>query len=377
VVIPKKEEYMAEKISEVINDLKSNKDRIYEYDEAKTKQAIIMRILSSLNWNTFDVEEVYPEYSIGNGRVDYSLRIGNANKVFLEAKKAGEELEKESHQEQLLSYSFQQGIKLAILTNGLIWWFYLPLTEGSWEQRKFYSIDVLQQENENIVTKFSDFLLKTNIASGKANENAELVHIDQQKQKVLLKTIPEAWNKIVSEPNDLLVELVNEITEGICGFKAENDMIEQFLLEHKEYFIIKHDNLLQTKKKLPKTLKLLPQNLLPISGNYRSKKILAFYFLKSRYEVDSWKGLLIKLCDIINQRHTNEFNKVFQLKGKKRTYFTNDAKELRKSEKINDTNVFVETNQSAFSVTQLCQQIIALFGYSDNDLLIELMPEQT
>lgn len=58
-----------------------------------------------------------PEYTVANKRVDYALRVDNHNKAFIELKKIGTDLEQ--HQEQLLNYSFQEGLRLAILTNGI------------------------------------------------------------------------------------------------------------------------------------------------------------------------------------------------------------------------------------------------------------------
>jgi len=86
-----------------IDSLKADR-RILFFDEAATKAAVVVKLLSLLGWDIFDVDEVTPEYSVAARRVDYSLRIGNVNKVFVEVKRTGEELE--NNQEQLLSYSF-------------------------------------------------------------------------------------------------------------------------------------------------------------------------------------------------------------------------------------------------------------------------------
>jgi hypothetical protein len=51
-------------------------------------------------------------------------------------------------------------VGLAILTNGISWYFYLPLQEGSYEQRNFYTIEIYDQESEEIVKKFEEFLSK-------------------------------------------------------------------------------------------------------------------------------------------------------------------------------------------------------------------------
>jgi len=59
------------------------------------------------------------------------VALGSQNKAFIEVEQTGTDLEQ--HQEQLLNYSFQEGVKLASLTNGVAWRFYLPLHEGSGE----------------------------------------------------------------------------------------------------------------------------------------------------------------------------------------------------------------------------------------------------
>ncbi|GAI49706.1 unnamed protein product, partial [marine sediment metagenome] len=196
------------------------------FDEAATKQAVILRILSLVGWDAYDIDEVKPEYPVGNSKVDYSLRYSNTNKVFIEVKRVGEELEK--HQEQLLNYSFKEGVQLPILTNGVAWWFYLPLHEGSWEQRKFYTIEIYDQAPEEIVNRLVDYLSKENVVTGVAVQTAESIYRSRQKDNLIVDTIPKAWNRIISEPDELLIELIAEHTEKLCGYKPENSRIENF-----------------------------------------------------------------------------------------------------------------------------------------------------
>ena len=79
----------------------------------------MLRLLSLAGWDTFDISQVVPEYTVGTRRVDYALRPGSPNTVFIEVKRPGENLER--HQQQLLEYCFQEGVKLAVLTNGRTW----------------------------------------------------------------------------------------------------------------------------------------------------------------------------------------------------------------------------------------------------------------
>jgi predicted type IV restriction endonuclease len=355
---------MGDQLISFIESLKSDR-RIVSFDEAATKSAVVARLLSLLCWDIFDIDEVTPEYSVGGSKVDYSLRINSANKVFIEVKKIVEELE--NHQEQLLNYSFQEGVKLSILTNGVTWWFYLPLHEGSWEQRKFYTIDVVQQESKDIVIKFVDFLLKDNVGSGKAVQNAEAVYKGQQKLNKLNETLPKAWNKIIEEADDLLIDLINDTTEKLCGHRADNELIEQFLSRHKVGLIISEPK----QKVITGRRQKGARQPRMISGSYSGKSISSFYFKGSQYEVRSWRDLLIKLCDILNGVHRIEFNKTLNIMGRKRPYFSRNENELRFPQKINNTNIFVETNLSANRIVKICFDMVAVLGYSSNDLKIE------
>ena len=96
---------MKSKITAFINDLKSNK-QISSFDKASTKQAVVLRLLSLLGWDIFNVDEVSPNYSVGKRQIDYSLRIKNKNKVFINVKKAGESLE--NYQKELFEYASKE-----------------------------------------------------------------------------------------------------------------------------------------------------------------------------------------------------------------------------------------------------------------------------
>ncbi len=235
---------MKEQLISFANDLKSIRE-IDSYDEQATKQVIVLKILSTLGWDIFDINEVYPEYALKSQRVDYSLRINNKDKVFIEVKRIREQLE--SHHEQLLKYSFQAGVGLAVLTNGVSWWFYLPLLQdAAWEDRKFYTIDFLQQEPEDVADKFIDLLSRDKISSGKSIENAKSIYESQQKKNVIRKTLLKAWNKIISEPEEPLVSLLAKTTEKLCGHTVDNALAKQFLSRNAECLILPEKHIKRT-----------------------------------------------------------------------------------------------------------------------------------
>lgn len=354
---------MKEKLLQLIQQLKLDK-RLVSFDEASTKQAVILRILSLIGWDTFNIDEVVPEYSIGGKKVDFSLRHSNANKTFIEVKKIGEDLEK--HQEQLLNYSFQEGVKLSILTNGITWWFYLPLHEGSWEQRKFYTIEIYDQNAEEIAGRFIDYLAKENVISGKAITNAEAIYKSRQKSYLIKETLPKAWNKLISEPDELLIDLIAESTEKLCGYKPDHSMVEDFISVNLSEIEISHRPEAKRKVDLPRR-KVSAGKI----ESYIGKSVTAFTFKNTKYDVRFWKDILIKICSLMNSIHRNNFERVLNLQGRKRPYFTKNANELRIPEKIEGTDIFVEINLSANSIVKMSLDILSLFGYSEEDFTIE------
>ena len=196
-------------------------------DESATKQGVVLRLLSLAGWDTFDISQVVPEYTVGTRRVDYVLRPGSPNAVFIEVKRLGENLER--HQQQLLEYCFQEGVKLAVLTNGRTWWLYLPLQSGNWEQRRFLTIDLEVQEPNVVELRFMEYLSPERVDSGQAVRDAEDLVESQQRAEIVGKAIAAAWTQILETPDELLVDLISETTERICGFKPEPELVEQFL----------------------------------------------------------------------------------------------------------------------------------------------------
>ena len=219
---------MAETISRAVEYIKKTV-LLTSLDESATKQSVVLRLLSLCGWDPFDPSQVVPEYTVGTRRVDFALQPDSANAVFMEVKRPSENLG--NHQRQLLEYCFQEGVKLAALTNGRTWWLYLPLQSGSWEQRRFLTIDLESQEPDIVEQRFMDYLSREKVLSGRAVSGAEDLVRSQQRAEVAIKTIVQAWKQIVEAPDKILVDLISETAERICGFKPEPELVEQFLLQ--------------------------------------------------------------------------------------------------------------------------------------------------
>ena len=358
---------MKDKLEQFVNQLKSDK-RLRSFDEAATKQVVLLRFLSILGWDIHNIDEVVPEHIVECQRVDYALRDSNTNKVFIEVKKVSEDLDK--HQKQLLNYSFKEGVKLAILTNGISWRFYLPLYEGSWDQRKFYTIEIYDQAIDDIVNRFIDYLEKKNVCSGKSIQIAESIYKNNQKDYTIQQTLPKAWNKLLLEPDELLVELIADATEKICGYKPDNTHVECFISQIIPQNIpSNYINSEPLKIKRPKKFQATITSNIP--DTYVGKSISSFIFKGNRYEVKYWIDVLIQISKLIYNIHYSSFNKVLQLQGRKRPYFTKNPDELRVPQQIENSDIYMETNLSSNQIIKIVISVISLFGYSEKDFSVE------
>ena len=221
---------MTEKLIATIETIKSMS--VEQFDETAIKQTVILRLLADLGWNIFDRGEVYPEFTIEGKRVDYALRCKNIEKVFIEVKRPEANLEK--HYEQLLNYSFKQGVQLAILTNGVTWWFYLPLKEGAWTNRKFYTIDFKNQSENEIAEKLIPFLSKENVLSDKSIRTAEETLKSKNREKEIENSLPVVWKNLLNKPIPEFIQLLADETEKYCGYRPTDKYVTEFLNNNDE-----------------------------------------------------------------------------------------------------------------------------------------------
>lgn len=106
--------------------------------------------------------------------------------------------------------------------------------------------------------------------------------------------------------------------------------------------------------------------------DYTHKKIDSFIFKKIAYKPQNWKDLLTKVAEKIYEENKSSFDKIFNLKGRKRTYYTRDPKQQREPRPIGNSGIFVETHFNANHIVKMTLDLLELFGYSREDLKIEL-----
>jgi hypothetical protein len=355
------------------------------FDEAAIKQGVVLRIFSFLMWDPLDLDEIQPEYDVGVGKVDFSMKHEGSHQVFIVVRKDTKNFKK--YQEKLSINAVEGGVKITVLTNGLTWWFSLPLLEGSIEEQRFHTIELREQKAEDITEKFYTFLSKKRIVSGDAVQSAENIYyarkrelLMRKKELLIEKHLPKAWDKIMSEPEKWLVDIISEVTKELCGAKPDQATVEKFLSSKIEAeagmsgiskpkpstFVQQVKTSVQQVKTSVQQVKASSQ-----SDDYTSKSIVSFTFKGTRHEVKSWKAMLLKICELLHAEHKDNFEMLLSLNESNRDYFSENEYEFLNCEKISNTNIFVNVNLRPMDIVNLSYKIPLLFGYKKSDLSIE------
>ena len=197
-------------------------------NEAQVKQAVILPILRELGYDDTDPEQFVPEFSVGDGWVDYAIRHHGKPQVFIEAKRLGNLAG--GGEEQVFRYAAHRGVPFLILTDGAVWSFYLSMAAGPPADRRFYQVNLRSEEHiPRYAEFFNKYLGKTAVFSGSARRDAEKLHESVVAREHARASIPRVWQQLLSTLDERLSDLLVEAVENDCGTKPELDYVEDFL----------------------------------------------------------------------------------------------------------------------------------------------------
>lgn len=177
-------------MKEVIESVKKLlKDGVFS-DEQHVRFSLVGRICQKLGWNIWNPAEFFTEYKVekvptqllpkdSNGRVDVALFLSDnkpkAAEVFMEIKAPGKLLPSlKDCEDQLHAYTGHHRIAIGILTDGIIWRFYVPAIGGYFKDTLFAQLNLELDDIDTLVAFFNDILHRDNFRK-KAQDKAELM----------------------------------------------------------------------------------------------------------------------------------------------------------------------------------------------------------
>jgi hypothetical protein len=148
---------------------------------------VVLRLLSLLEWDIFNVEEICPDFTSEASTVSYALRIDHTSKVILDVKRDHEDMD--GLHKQLVDLAVREAFELCVHTDGQRWWFYLPSAKGALSQKRCHVIDLIEQKPEDAAADLMAFLSREKVAGGGHLEAAITAH-QSQKRKMAAEFLP-------------------------------------------------------------------------------------------------------------------------------------------------------------------------------------------
>lgn len=288
-------------------------------NEASVSQGVVLRLLHALSWPTYDTQIVCPEYSLEGRRVDYALCHPPGKPIaFIEVKQIGQS---EGAERQLFEYAFHVGVPMAILTDGQEWNFFLPGEQGDYGERRVYKLDIVERDIPECVARLSRYLKYDAIVTGAAIEAAREDYRNVSRDRQMKSTLPKAWAKLVEEEDELLLELVADRVESLCGYKPDLDSVAGFL---KDNISLRTASTPSTTPRLPLTPSTSVQ---PVGGRPGS---IGFTLNGQHHPARNAREVLISVFETLSQRDASFLERFAALPkhGRTRRYLARTPEEL-------------------------------------------------
>jgi len=327
---------------------------LYEKNEMAVRDQIINPILRDLGWNPENPEEVQPNVFTEEGIPDYSL-IKNEKKIlFVEAKKLGVDIEQKEVIRQLAKYSFGEGTKYGILTNGAVWVLIRSFEEGkTLTERIVWKIDLENEVLPAIIRKIIT-ISKTNI---------EFIEVLVKKVQIL----DEIWQSLLEEPEDMIKGLMpvvkSIITQGYPDYQFEDTEIEDLLKERVNKIIVYPSG--------EEAISEIPVESISQRGERPRKMKLKGEVSEFRYSFE----ILVNTANWLIKNGKLKLSDCPVEAGHKRYLINKEPKHKNgdgfRASKSLLSELFIETSYSTAGAINYAKRLLEKFGVSSDLLIIE------
>lgn len=142
-------------------------------NEMQTRLGYILPLFRSLGWDINNIDEVSPEEKVSRGWVDFSFRLGNVPRFFLETKRANEDLNNPNFVKQAIDYAWTKSVTWALLSD----FEGLRVFNAEWKETDPFRAQFIEFDLDSYLSDFGRlwWLSKPETAARRLNFEAEKV----------------------------------------------------------------------------------------------------------------------------------------------------------------------------------------------------------
>jgi len=151
-------------------------------NEMQTRLGYILPLFKALGWDINNINEVSPEEKVSRGWVDFSFRIGNTPRFFLETKRVNEDLNDPQWVKQAIDYAWTKSVTWALLSD----FEGLRVFNAEWKESNPFSAQFFELNVDSYLTDFERlwWLSKAETVSRRLDAEAEKVGKKIKRQAV-------------------------------------------------------------------------------------------------------------------------------------------------------------------------------------------------
>ncbi|MFT3891273.1 MAG: N-6 DNA methylase [Anaerolineales bacterium] len=142
-------------------------------NEMQTRLGYILPLFRALGWDINNIDEVTPEEKVSRGWVDFSFRLGNVPRFFLETKRANEDLNNPNFVKQAIDYAWTKSVTWALLSD----FEGLRVFNAEWKENDPFRAQFVEFDLDSYLSDFGRlwWLSKPEIAARRLDAEAEKV----------------------------------------------------------------------------------------------------------------------------------------------------------------------------------------------------------
>jgi hypothetical protein len=225
-------------MKDILKDIRAKLLNNDYQNEEHVRLSLVSRIIQSLGWDVWNPREVNTEYygtpNEDKSRVDMALFLNsNIPSVFIEVKAIGKiDTNLGNIERQLRDYNKNLTALFSVITDGKKWIFYFSQSGGEFSEKRFKTLDLLEDQFEDIETFLISFLSKSEIANGNAERDAKSYLEGSKKQRAMEDALPHARRMIDQPP---FLSLPQALVERVAksGFKISSEEAAEFIQSYK------------------------------------------------------------------------------------------------------------------------------------------------
>jgi len=344
-------------------------------DEETAKMKLILPILQALGWDIHG-DDVEYEYLIEPKKGTSQKRKGTSQNTtrradvvllsrsgrpvaFIEAKAVGKDFTRTDIR-QVLRYATDEragDVSICVLTNGPVWWLYLPpqqTQEGQPSDRKFRELNLLDDTLEYLEDDLRAFLGKEGLIGGKAARQARRVLKASVDADRLGEKLPGIWKALTGQAdgddlNPALLRLITRLVYDLTGLRPSSQQVVEMLKGG--------------------ALTVPPPSAPPPPSPPPGHRIVELW--GERYPVSRAYDIVVEVTKAIHRLQPDDFGRIGEVKGPRLLYFSTSEHEIRYRPKpIGSTGWFMDSNLSYINAEARARAILEHFGYDPDELTV-------